>query len=312
MQLLQVKVNLSTAFHPESDGQTERVNQTLEQYLRSYCSYQQDHWVSLLPFAEHAYNTSMSESTKASPFEINYGFSPKTQRSGMVSDNQGIHPDSELVVKDWEGTWQEIQEIIQQAQERQRKWHDQKRQRALDYVTLEDVRQSRAKKADRVMLNRKNHRTKRPKKKLDHKMFGPFVVKRKVGSRAYEIDLPERWDIHPVFHVSLLEPYREDPVGRPQRIIPTPDIVDNEPSNVVAEVVDSRWYGNPKSKFLHRFVQYMVAWEGYGPEENSWEPFEILEDTAMQALQQFHERYPSKPKDHRVIDNPNGRTKRRC
>jgi len=79
MQLLQVKLNLSTAFHPESDGQTARVNQTLEQYLRSYCSYQQDDWVSLLPFAEHAYNTSMSESTKTSPFEINYGFSPQTQ-----------------------------------------------------------------------------------------------------------------------------------------------------------------------------------------------------------------------------------------
>jgi len=55
----------------------------------------------------------------------------------------------------------------------------------------------------------------------------------------------------------------------------------------------------------------MVAWEGYGPEENAWEPFEMLEDTAMQALQQFHERYPSKPKDHRVIDNPNRGTQRR-
>jgi len=121
MQLLQVKLNRSTAFHPESDGQTERDNQTLEQYLRSYCSYQQDDWVSVLPFAEHAYNTSMSESTKASPFEINHGCSPQTQWLGIVSDNKGIHPDSELVVKDWEGTWQEIQETIKQAQERQRK-----------------------------------------------------------------------------------------------------------------------------------------------------------------------------------------------
>jgi len=79
MQLLQVKLNMSTAFHPESHGQTERVNQTLEQYLRSYCTYQQDDWVSLLLFAEHAYNTSTSESTKGSPFEINYGFAPQTQ-----------------------------------------------------------------------------------------------------------------------------------------------------------------------------------------------------------------------------------------
>jgi len=146
--------------------------------------------------------------------------------------------------------------------------------------------------------------------KLDLKMFGPLVVKRKVGFRVYEVELPERWDIHPVFHVSLLELYREDPVGRPQKIIPTADIVDNEPSYVVAEVVDSRWYGNPKSKFPDRFVQYMVGWEGYGTEEISWESFEMLEDTAIQALQQFHERYPSKPKDHRVIDNPNRGTKR--
>jgi len=65
MQLLQVKLNLPTAFHTESDGQTERVNQTLEQYLRCYCSYQEDDWVSLLPFAEHAYNTAMSEFYKS-------------------------------------------------------------------------------------------------------------------------------------------------------------------------------------------------------------------------------------------------------
>ena len=76
MKLLQVKINMSTAFHPETDGQTEKVNQTLEQYLRSYCSYQQDDWASLLPLAEYAYNTSISESSKAMPFEINYGFTP--------------------------------------------------------------------------------------------------------------------------------------------------------------------------------------------------------------------------------------------
>jgi len=61
------------------------------------------------------------------------------------------------------------------------------------------------------MVNRKNLRTKRTMEKLDHEMLGPFVVLRKIGSRADEIELSDRWEIHPVFHVRLLEPYREDP-----------------------------------------------------------------------------------------------------
>jgi len=104
-----------------------------------------------------------------------------------VSDNKGIHTESELMVKDWEETWQEIRQTIQRAQERQQMWDDQKRQPAREYITLEDVLHGRSEKADRVMLYRKNLRTKRPMEKLDHKMLGPFVVLRKIGSRAYEI-----------------------------------------------------------------------------------------------------------------------------
>jgi len=89
-----------------------------------------------------------------------------------------------------------------------------------------------------------------------------------------------------------------------------PDRVDNEPSYVVSEIVDSRWYGNPKKKSPHRFAQYIVAWQGYSREEHSWEPFEMLEDTAMKALQQFEERYLSEARDPRGIDNPNCRSKR--
>jgi len=87
---------------------------------------------------------------------------------------------------------QEIREPLQRAQERQSKWHDQKRQPSPEYVTVEDVGQGRAKKADRVMLNRKDICTKRHMEKLDHKMFGPFVVKRKIGSRACKLELPAR------------------------------------------------------------------------------------------------------------------------
>jgi len=86
----------------------------------------------------------MSESTKANPFKINYGYSPQTQWSGIVSHNNEIHRDSELVVQDWEGRWQEIRETIQQAKEKQPKWHNTKRKPAPEYVTLEDIIQGRA------------------------------------------------------------------------------------------------------------------------------------------------------------------------
>ena len=77
MEHLGVDMNLSTAFHPQTDGQTESVNQVLEGYLRHYSNFQQDDWAELLPLAEHAYNTATSESMKVSPFFANYGFNPE-------------------------------------------------------------------------------------------------------------------------------------------------------------------------------------------------------------------------------------------
>ena len=98
-----------------------------------------------------------------------------------------------------------------------------------------------------------------------------------------------------MFHVGLLEPYQKDPIGRPVKDIPEPEIVDDQHSNVISEVVDSQWYGNVESKFPNQFGQYLISWEGYRPEENSWEPYEMLKGTATKVLSDFHKRYPSKP-----------------
>jgi len=92
-------------------------------------------------------------------------------------------------------------------------------------------------KAARIMLNRKNIRTKSPMEKLAHKMFEPFVVKLIMGSRAYELEFPSQWTIHPMFNVGLLEPYHEDAIGRPWLAMPAPDSVDSYPTYVIVEVV---------------------------------------------------------------------------
>ena len=73
-----IKRNLSTAFHPQSDGQTERLTQTLEQYLRTFINYDQDDWNQLLPLAEYAYNNLVTAPTKMSPFYANYGYHSRT------------------------------------------------------------------------------------------------------------------------------------------------------------------------------------------------------------------------------------------
>jgi len=69
---------MSTAFHPESDGQTEHINQVIESYLRSYCNYEQNDWATMLAMAEYAYNNSKHTATTISPFYANFGFKPRT------------------------------------------------------------------------------------------------------------------------------------------------------------------------------------------------------------------------------------------
>jgi hypothetical protein len=121
MELLNVDIRLSTAFHPQTNGQTERVNQVLEQYLRSYCSYQQDDWTELLPFAGHTYNLAVSESTKMPPFKANNGFSPYSNWPEVEMrkhDNIG----STEQLEDWTLVWREQRDNIDKAQMRQRKW----------------------------------------------------------------------------------------------------------------------------------------------------------------------------------------------
>ena len=117
MDLLGIKTKLSTAFHPETDGQTERVNQTIEQYLRHYCSWKQDDWDELLPMAEFAYNSAKSETTGISPFEANYGMLPK-QSWEPLNKTPYINPARKLLENVWKGIWERLRENIMRAQVR--------------------------------------------------------------------------------------------------------------------------------------------------------------------------------------------------
>jgi hypothetical protein len=285
---LGIELSMSTAFHPQADGQTERINAILEQYLRHFCGFQQDDWAELLPLAEHAYNTAVSETTKMSPFFANYGYQPETQwvrPAEPGSEANFTNPASELLIARWKGIWELLQENIHEAQQRMAKWYNAKAQEQLKF-----------KVGDKVMIDARHFKTKRPSKKLDHKKIGPVRIVKLIGKRAVRVELPTMMKQHNVFNVTTLEHYRESQIPGRRQEPPPPDEIEGEKFWVVEGIAKSRL--NKRAKR----VEYLVFWKGYAPEEATWEPWENLKgDDAVEALvKEFHRKYPEAVKDRRV------------
>jgi hypothetical protein len=196
-QQLGIKKKLSTAFHPQIDGQIERVNQTLETYLRTFVNYDQNDWYQLLPLAEFAYNNSTITATKMTPFFANYGYHPHTI---WPADKDIKNPASKIYGHWMKGIHERAIKELEITRTMMSRYYDQHRLPQPEYEV-----------GTQVMLNTKIIRTRRPTKKLAPKLYGPFRVIERIGTRPYRLGLQERWRIHNVFHASLLEPYRPNP-----------------------------------------------------------------------------------------------------
>ena len=192
-RMLGVKRCMSTAYHPQTDGQTERTNQVLEGYLRTFVNYDQHDWYQLLPFAEHAYNHSPTNTHKMNLFFANYGFHPQTE---WMKEREAHNPGATMYAHWMQDIHRQAKQTLENTTESRKKYYDWK---ATEQPSIEV--------GDLVMLNAKNIRTKPPSKKLSLKLYGPFKVLERKGSWACKLDISPRWKIHPVFHVSLLEPY---------------------------------------------------------------------------------------------------------
>ena len=185
---------MSTAFHPQTDGQTERLNQTIEAYLRAFVSKEQVDWVRLLPMAEFAYNNSTTTGNGMSPFYANYGFHPATMNPAST---EPLNPASQVYTHWMHTVHDESWRGLEYVQERMHRYTDPTRKEPPAYQV-----------GDLVMLNGRNIKARRPSKKLDHKNYGSFQIEIIVSPLAVRLTLPRKWKIHNVFHVSLLEPYR--------------------------------------------------------------------------------------------------------
>jgi hypothetical protein len=272
---LGIKRRLSTAYHPQSDGQTERINAILEQFLRAYCNYQQDNWRDLLTLAEFCYNNTVTETTKVSPFFGNYGYHPRAFND-LIENKNTNPPGNKDSIESLQQLHEQLRGEIAYAQATQSEYANKKR--------LPDLRLNTG---DKVWLRRKNIKTTRPSSKLDWKYLGPYTIIQKVGQKAYKLDLPPAVRIHPVFHSSLLEPVSEKtPIPGQINPEPPPIEIDGQDEWEVEEIIDS--------KLIRNKVHYRVKWKDYSDLDKTWYSAENFTN-AQERINEFRQKYPKKP-----------------
>src|SRR6266481_5215973 len=276
---LDMKLHFTSGYHPEGDGQTERTNQTLEQYLRVYCNYQQDNWSSLLPLAEFAYNNTPSATTGVTPFFTNKGYHP----------NLTVHPERDLTsararefVTDLDELHAELRTHMANAQKRYQGTADSRRLPAPAFPI-----------GSKAFVKAKFFRTTRPSKKLADKFLGPYEVIAQLGTLSVTLQLLDSLHaVHPVFHGSMLEPTIPNPSpGRAQPPLLLV-MVDDQPEFEIAEVLDLKL----DNRQWDCRLLYLVRWSGYEgtAEEFSWLLTTKLKHT-LELLMDFHSAYPVKP-----------------
>jgi len=273
MERIGTKLNMSTSFHPQTDGQSERTIRTLILYLRTYINFDQRNWEDLLPAAEFAYNSHRHASTSFSPFELCYGFLPKTV--SLVPRGQS---DTELKNASAEEISSKIQSLINRAKDRLLA----AQQSQEKYANLTRKPKSFQLK-DNVLLSTENLNfdgSEGTSPKLRKAFEGPFRITKVISPTTYRLALPQTWKIHPVFHISQLRQFNENPPRfasrEPER--PEPFDVKGEPHYEVRAIVGH--------KMVRGKRHFRVLWKGYPDDEGTWEPESELK-TASRILRKY-------------------------
>ena len=275
---LGIKTKLSTAYHPQTDRQTKRVNQELEQYLRMFVDHRQEQWPEWLGTAEFAYNNKRHTTTQISLFEANYGLSP---RMGFEGKRGKRFEAAEEFTERMRQVQEEVKAALGKAQEEMRKYADRKRREGVEY-----------KVGDLVLLSTKElkwHMKGRRSEKLMEQFVGPYKIKSIISANVVELQLPPTVHIHPVVNVSKLQLYKSQVEGQ-KATKPAPVVVEGEEEYKVEKILNKRKIRG-KNKFL-------VRWKGYTAEADTWEDRGNLRNTGK-LVEEFEREYGEEDKEVR-------------
>ena len=278
--LLCMRLHFTSGHRPSANGQVERINSTLEQYLCIYCNYQQNNWSKLLPLAEFAYNNAPHESTGISPFFATRGYDP------LIA----IHPDAEVTdlrARHYAINFDEIHKFLRDrmkdAQDTMSRYADRNRLPPPPFRV-----------GDRVFVRTDHIRTNRTARKLAEQKIGPFPIISQPSTSSFTLRLPNTIRIHPVFHVSQLEPEHPNTFQDRDQPPPPPIIVDGAPEYLIDRIIDSK-YNRTRRKCQ---LSYHVKWVGYPISNNSsdWILADAFDDEPGRLLTNaYHDQHPAKP-----------------
>ncbi|QRW19754.1 Retrotransposable element Tf2 protein [Rhizoctonia solani] len=258
---LGIDPHFSSAYHPQSNGQTEQVNPSIEHFLRAYSGVNQRDWTKWLPMAEFVYNNMVHSSTGKTPFKALYGWEPTLTLSNVPTDV----PEANDLAVAMEEQWREVEAALWQSK--------------TQMVARESGSPLEFEIGEEAWLDAKNVNLKTLSPKLTEQRLGPFKIIEKISNRAYWLKLPPTMHIHNVFYVGLLSKVKRDN-KRAFEKRPPPVTMDGEEEYKVEGITDAK---EQNGKWF-----FQVKWKGYGSEENTWEPWENLKN-AEKILKKYKE-----------------------